>query len=94
LLVGIPVKIPFSPNLAAIDSSRWPFPPVFNWLKEKTEMDDLEMLSTFNCGVGMIGIVHPDKLPDVLSHLNQTVTAWEVGQIVESDGEPGQVSWR
>jgi len=36
-------------------------PVVFKWMKTASGLDDTEMLRTFNCGVGMVLIVKPDK---------------------------------
>jgi len=45
----------------AIDLDAWDLPPVFKWLMAQGDMDQAEMLKTFNCGVGMVLIVDPAK---------------------------------
>ena len=40
-----------------IDLARLPVLPVFKWLAEQGGIAELEMLRTFNCGIGMIAIV-------------------------------------
>ena len=42
---------------ARIDPSRWPRPPIFDWLQRRGGIDDAEMLRVFNCGIGMVLIV-------------------------------------
>ncbi len=39
---------------ASIDLNSWPQPLIFQWLKQQGNLDDREMLKTFNCGIGMI----------------------------------------
>ncbi len=42
---------------AEIDLDRWTLPPVFQWLREHGPVTDVEMLRTFNCGLGMLAVV-------------------------------------
>lgn len=40
-----------------IDSKSWEVPPIFKILKSSTGLDDREMFTTFNMGIGMIMII-------------------------------------
>ena len=51
------------------DWNAWLLPPVFQWLQAEGGVADQELRRTFNCGVGMVLIVAPDDLPDVLEGL-------------------------
>jgi len=51
------------------DWSAWVMPPVFQWLQEAGGVAEAEMRRTFNCGVGLVLIVDPHDLPDVLEGL-------------------------
>jgi phosphoribosylformylglycinamidine cyclo-ligase len=46
---------------AVIDLGAWSLPPVFRWLREEGGVAEAEMLKTFNCGVGMVLVVAPDR---------------------------------
>lgn len=46
---------------ADIDLDAWTLLPVFKWLAEQGGMDHAEMLKTFNCGIGMVAAVAPDR---------------------------------
>ena len=48
-----------------IDLARLPVLPVFKWLAEQGGVAELELLRTFNCGIGMIAIVRPDAVEQV-----------------------------
>ena len=51
------------------DWSAWTLPPVFDWLQREGGVADHEMRRTFNCGVGLMLVVGPEELADVLSGL-------------------------
>ena len=46
---------------AALDARAWNVPPVFGWLARAGNVAPNEMLRVFNCGVGMVVVVAPDK---------------------------------
>ena len=46
---------------AALDARAWDVPPVFGWLARAGNVAPEEMLRVFNCGVGMVVVVAPDK---------------------------------
>ena len=42
---------------------------IFAWLQSEGSIASQEMLRTFNCGVGMVLVVAPEQLDDVLEAL-------------------------
>jgi phosphoribosylformylglycinamidine cyclo-ligase len=71
-----------------IDLARLPVLPVFKWLAAQAGIAELEMLRTFNCGIGMIAIVEPDKVDkvvEVLTDAGETVV--QLGTVIPADGE-------
>jgi len=54
---------------ARFDWNAWLLPPVFQWLQAEGGVADHELRRTFNCGVGLVLVVEPDELPDVLEGL-------------------------
>ena len=54
---------------AKFDWEAWALPPVFQWLAEVGGISEHELRRTFNCGIGMMLIVSPENLPDVLDGL-------------------------
>jgi phosphoribosylformylglycinamidine cyclo-ligase len=67
----------FAKSLAArIDMTAWPIPPLFRWLRRAGGIAPLEMARTFNCGIGMVVIVAPDRadaLTRILIDAGETV---------------------
>lgn len=68
---------------AVIDLDAWSLPPIFAWLKEQGNIDQREMLRTFNCGIGMIVCVPPAQADLVLSKLGTLgEAAFKIGAIL------------
>jgi phosphoribosylformylglycinamidine cyclo-ligase len=66
-----------------IDAKAWPLPPVFAWLMRQGSVAAPEMARTFNCGIGMVLIVSPDKLQklkQILTAAGETV--YRIGRVV------------
>src|SRR5262249_1269946 len=66
-----------------IDLARVPVPPVFKWLAEEGGVAELELLRTFNCGIGMVAIVQPDAVDavtDVFTAAGESVTL--LGEVI------------
>jgi phosphoribosylformylglycinamidine cyclo-ligase len=71
-----------------IDLARLPVLPVFKWLAAQGGIAELEMLRTFNCGIGMVAIVEPDavdKVVQVFTDAGETVAV--LGEVVPAKGE-------
>ena len=70
----------------AINLGAWSLPSVFRWLAQTANMAEAELLKTFNCGVGMMLIVAPDRadaLAGLLSELGEDVI--RLGHVVPAD---------
>ena len=70
-----------------IDLSAWVLPPVFRWLATTAGMSQPELLKTFNCGIGMMLVVAPDRAGDIASMLvGQGETVVQMGRVVPGTG--------
>jgi phosphoribosylformylglycinamidine cyclo-ligase len=70
---GLIENIPrmFSSTLVAdIDLGAWERPRVFDWLQQQGGIDELEMLRTFNCGIGFVIACRPGNVDQILEQLN------------------------
>src|SRR5580692_4882819 len=64
------------------DWDAWPLPAVFGWLQSVGGVSDHELRRTFNCGVGLILIVKPDKAAEILTALlDAGETAFVCGEL-------------
>jgi len=71
----------------AIDLGAWELPPVFRWLAETAGMSEPELLKTFNCGIGMMLVVAPDRAEDITAMLRSMgETVVPMGQVVAGEG--------
>jgi len=60
----------------------WDIPPIFPFLQEAGNVDDKEMLRTFNNGIGLVAIVPEKSAQDVLNRLaGSGETAWAIGEV-------------
>ena len=67
---------------AVIHRDSWQLPAVFHWLQRGGNIADMEMMRTFNCGVGMIIVIAPAHAAQVRSVLaTHGIAAWELGVI-------------
>ena len=71
-------------NLSAnIDLSKINVPYIFRWLKKKN-ITDIEMLRTFNCGVGFCLIVDKKNINIVKKFFSKKYKPYEIGFITKS----------
>ena len=91
LIDNIPRVLP-AQLAASIDLSSWELPAVFKWLQQSGNIDDEEMMRTFNCGAGMVLAIDAQQEQQCLQQLRQLgETAWVIGEIIERSGEPAVI---
>ncbi|MGQ0742242.1 MAG: phosphoribosylformylglycinamidine cyclo-ligase [Alphaproteobacteria bacterium] len=74
---------------AEIDLNSWKLSPVFAWLAREAGLEQDEMLSTFNCRVGMIAVVDAAKADAVIAAFEHAgEIAHRIGTLVPGKGEP------
>ncbi len=67
---------------AVIDLQAWERPEVFNWLQTEGNIEDSEMLRTFNCGVGLTLVIAEKDKEDLINSLRlNEIEAWTIGHI-------------
>lgn len=77
---------------AKIDLSAWEFPDIFKWLQAQGNVSQADMLTTFNCGVGMIVVVPAEQENSALRYLEKSgELAFSLGELINSDGKKGVV---
>ncbi len=78
-------------GLGVILEAGWPVPPVFRWLAEQGPVEPMEMLRTFNMGIGMTAVVAKEALSESLSILAENgAPAMRIGEVIEvaDSGDP------
>ena len=83
---NIPRVLPEN-TLAQIKRDSWQVPPIFALIQSQGQVEEREMFTTFNMGIGMILVVAPDVGAAALSYLKeQGVEAWVLGAIAAGEG--------
>jgi len=67
---------------ARLTRSRWPVPPVFDWLQQLGDVAQEEMERVFNMGIGLVLVVGPYYVDSVRRQLADAgYQNWTIGQI-------------
>jgi len=79
---------------AVIEKGSWPVPPVFSLLKKGGNLEDAEMLRTFNCGIGLIMVVRAKDQEKALKKLKALKQkAFVIGEIKSRKATEPQVEF-
>jgi phosphoribosylformylglycinamidine cyclo-ligase len=81
LLENIPRVLPDGCH-ALVNTDAWQLPPIFAELQAGGQIEPQEMARTFNCGIGMVLIIQPDKRETVGMALGDA-DGIEIGMIEE-----------
>lgn len=76
-------------NLSAkIRKDSWKVPKIFRLIQNRGNIEDKEMYSTFNMGVGMVLITEPKSVKNVISKLKELkLKSWVIGEIIKGKKE-------
>lgn len=73
-----------------VDRKAWTWPPIFHYLQKLGRIDTMEMMRTFNCGVGMVLVVSPEHCDKTIAILQSSgETCWQIGRVLERGGDRG-----
>jgi phosphoribosylformylglycinamidine cyclo-ligase len=76
----------------ALDATTWPLLPVFRWMAESAAISDDDLARTFNCGIGMVVIVAPEKADEAQRILTEAGEAvYRIGEVQPAIGDVERV---
>jgi|SRR3989344_495289 len=82
---------------AQIDLSKIRILPIFKTLKKFGNLEDADMLRTFNVGVGMTAVVSPTFADAIVAHLKKSgIDSYKIGEIMEGNKNvdfAGELQW-
>jgi len=82
---------------ATIDANKYQVLDIFKLIKKVANVDEKEMLRTFNLGVGLTVVTKKDKTQEVINHVkSQGINAYEIGEITKGDKQvivEGKFNW-
>lgn len=71
-----------------IDGDSWEVPELFQLVQQRGRIENKEMYSTFNMGIGMVLIVEAKSAKDIIQRLKkQKVRSWIIGEVVKGKGK-------
>lgn len=71
-----------------LDAGSWNIPPVFGWISKTANIEPMEMLRTFNCGLGAVLITSEEDSMEALKLLQeQGEDVSVVGRVRERHGD-------
>jgi phosphoribosylformylglycinamidine cyclo-ligase len=77
-----------------IRKGSWDIPPVFTFLQSAGRVPEIEMLRTFNTGIGMVALVPQAAVSDVLERLaGMHEKAFVIGEVVERKDGADRLVW-
>jgi phosphoribosylformylglycinamidine cyclo-ligase len=77
-----------------IRKGSWDIPPIFSFLQSAGNIEEIEMMRTFNNGIGMVMVVPENccmEIMDRLAAMNER--AWIIGEVVEGKDDAPRVQW-
>lgn len=79
---------------AEIDLNSWERPEIFNWLQREGNIEQQEMLKTFNCGIGMVLVVSEEQSEEIINSFKlQQIPSWKIGQISAAETDTPYVEY-
>ena len=68
----------------AIKKGSWEIPPIFPFLQQAGNVEEKEMMRTFNNGIGLVTVVPENSAQEVLSRLTASgEKAWTIGEVTK-----------
>ena len=86
----IPEKLTADIDLTKIKTKK-----IFSWLK-KNDIKDVEMLKTFNCGVGFCLIINPKNLNKINKYFTKEYRPYVIGKLTTGKNKVklnGKIDW-
>jgi phosphoribosylformylglycinamidine cyclo-ligase len=88
VIENVPRALPHD-TVAHIDPSRWPTPPIFELIAERSALHARDAHRVFNMGIGMVLVVDAGAVDAVRTTLHRSGRdAWQVGMVTEDVGPP------
>lgn len=75
-------------TIAKIQRGSWDVPELFSLIAQRAEIEEREMFTTFNMGIGMALIVSPEDAKAAQDLLQKYFSVYQIGEIINADGAP------
>lgn len=72
---------------AEIQLGSWPILPIFDYLRKKGDLQELEMMNIFNMGIGFVLVASKENAPTILEELKSSgEQGYIIGKVTNSEG--------
>ena len=69
--------------------SKYPATPIYSWIKHNSQLEDEELMRTFNCGIGLVMVFDCEKFEDTRSILeSENIPFALIGEVIKKEVEP------
>ncbi|MCK5809565.1 MAG: phosphoribosylformylglycinamidine cyclo-ligase [Cocleimonas sp.] len=93
LTENLPRVLPMK-SKAVIDLNAWDRSIVFDWLQQEGNIEEAEMLRTFNCGIGMVIVATENEVEEIINTIRlQGMASWPIGTIDSTEKEEAHVEY-
>ncbi|MBI9074369.1 MAG: phosphoribosylformylglycinamidine cyclo-ligase [Desulfatibacillum sp.] len=91
---NLPRTIPQSCK-AVIQKGSWDAPPIFPFLQKSGNIDEMEMMRTFNNGIGLVAVIPEPQVQEAVE-LMQAMgeKAFVIGEVVARDKNDERIEWK
>lgn len=88
---GLPENLPrcLGANQSVkIDINSWPRLPIFEWIAVAGPVSEIDMLNTFNMGIGFVLLVDKSAVDRTVGFFeSRGINAFEIGEVIDGNGE-------
>ena len=83
----------FNKNLTLkFDMKNFKLPPLFKWLKDKSNISLFELTKTFNCGIGFLIFADKNDAQEIIKDINKIgYNAFLIGSMIKNNSEKNVV---
>ncbi len=69
--------------------SHYPATPIYSWIKYNSQLEDGELMRTFNCGIGLVIVFDGERFEDARNILeSENIPFALIGKVLKKEAEP------
>jgi len=93
LTENLPRVLPENHN-AMIELKNWQWPEIFQFLQQQGNVEQQEMLRTFNCGIGMVAVIDEQSVNQAQQILDRLgIDSWCLGRVEKTECAKAEVKY-
>ena len=94
ILENLPRTIPQSCK-AIIQKGSWESPAIFPFLQKAGDIDEMEMMRTFNNGIGLVAVIPEPQVQEAVELMHAMgEKAFVIGEVAARDDKDDRIEWK